>query len=83
MTPGTPTEDTVTYPKPCPVCGETDFAVEFENSVEGVTAYLVCMGCDKDLETRGPISEPCANEEAAEEAATRAWNESGPVEGDA
>jgi hypothetical protein len=71
----------MTYPKPCPVCGSTDFAVEFNQAEPGITACLVCMGCDENIDTRGRDSKPCKNEEEAEEAATLVWNECGPVQG--
>jgi Restriction alleviation protein Lar len=68
-------------PKPCPVCGGTEFEFEFEETDEGVTACLICEGCVEDVDTRGPVSKPCDDEGEAEQAAIRAWNKFGPVEG--
>jgi hypothetical protein len=61
---------------PCPLCGETEFFdVTYEERGGGtVTAQLTCLGCD-EVHTEGPVSEPCSSDEAADEAATRAWNQ--------
>ena len=65
--------------KPCPICGGDSFGIVYDETDEGVTAYVECEECDEDAETRGPTSKPCKDEAEAEEAAIRAWNEHGPV----
>jgi transcription elongation factor Elf1 len=65
----------MTNPLPCPICGGTEFSVEFMETLEGYTAFLVCKTCDEDVETQGPASKPCDTEEEAETDAIRVWNE--------
>jgi hypothetical protein len=62
-------------PKPCPVCGGTEFGVEFDETDNGmIVAFLICEECDEDDDTRGPVGKPRDTEEEAEEEALRAWN---------
>ena len=62
-------------PEPCPICGGTEFSIEFAETYEGYTAFLVCETCDESVETQGPASKPCDTEEEAAADAVRAWNE--------
>jgi hypothetical protein len=60
-------------PKPCPVCGGTEFNVEFKET-GSVAAFLICDECAEDKDTRGPLGEPCGTDEDAENNAILAWN---------
>ena len=62
-------------PKPCPVCGGTEFSAEFDETEDGeIVAFPICDECDENDETRGPLGKPRDKEEEAEEEAIRAWN---------
>jgi hypothetical protein len=61
-------------PKPCPVCGGTEFSVEFEETERGVAAFLICDACDEVDGTRGPLGQPCGTDVDAENEAILAWN---------
>ena len=60
-------------PKPCPVCGGSEFNVEFKDT-GSVVAFLICAECAEDKDTRGPLGEPCGTDEDAENEAILAWN---------
>jgi hypothetical protein len=70
----------MTAPLPCPICGGTEFGVEFEEIERGgrtvTCARLICEMCDEDTDTQGPLAESLlSNDVDAEEQATIAWNE--------
>jgi hypothetical protein len=60
-------------PKPCPVCGGTEFSVEFEETERGVAAFLRCDECDEASDTSGPLGEPYGTDTDAENEAILAW----------
>jgi transcription elongation factor Elf1 len=60
-------------PKPCPVCGGSEFNVEFRDT-GSVAAFLICDECAEDKDTRGPLGQPCGTDEDAENEAILAWN---------
>jgi hypothetical protein len=64
----------MTDPKPCPVCGGTEFGVDYEERDERILASLICDDCDENNDTRGPFGKPCATEDEAEAEAVLAWN---------
>jgi hypothetical protein len=61
-------------PKPCPVCGGTEFRVGFEETEGGVAPFLICDECDEDDDTQGPLGESCGTDAHAENEAILAWN---------
>jgi transcription elongation factor Elf1 len=69
-------------PKPCPVCGGTEFSIEFEEK-GSVAAFLFCDTCHEDNDTRGPAGTPCGTDEDAENEAILAWNQFVDDHGDA
>jgi hypothetical protein len=70
----------MTDPLPCPICGGTEFSVEFDEIDRGdhaqPCAALICDMYDEDTDIYRPTVESLLNEEEdAEEQATIAWNE--------
>ena len=61
-------------PKPCPVCGGTEFRIEFEETEGGVAAFLMCDECDENDDTQGPLGKACGTDGDAENEAILAWN---------